>query len=205
MGANGSSTWTSLPAFTATRAIGSGTCARPKPSMAAPRTVTQAGMLAQIVDALRPLSTAQIIGAADDHEWERRRQPHCDHVGCDELAQPDASVKSFGRDVRQLRACGDLDLHLGISSAEGCEQRLQQDWQHRTRHREAQQSGRPLSELTRDRACGDELLEGGLCARKESFAGFGQADAARRAQKERGADARLECSDRLSDRRWTDA
>jgi hypothetical protein len=45
----------------------------------------------------------------------------------------------------------------------------------------------------------------GLCARKESFAGFGQADAARRAQKERGTDARLECSDRLSDRRWTDA
>jgi hypothetical protein len=35
-----------------------------------------------------------------------------------------------------------------------------------------QQPGRPLSKLTRDLACGDELLESGLCARKEPFAGF---------------------------------
>jgi hypothetical protein len=33
-------------------------------------------------------------------------------------------------------------------------------------------------------AGGDELLEGGLRARNESLAGFGQADAARRADEE---------------------
>ena len=87
--------------------------------------------------------------------------------------------------------------------AEGCDQRLQQDRHHRTRHREAQQSGRPLSELTRDRACGDELLEGGLCARKEPFAGFGQSDAARRANEEHCTDARLKCAYRLTNRRWS--
>jgi hypothetical protein len=54
-----------------------------------------------------------------------------------------------------------------------------------------QPPGRPLSKLTRDLACGDELLEGGLCARKEPFAGFSQADTARRAHEEHCTDARL--------------
>ena len=139
-------------------------------------------MPAQIVDALGPLAPAQIVGTADDDEAERRRQPHRDHVGGDELAEPDAGVKSFGSEVDQLLACGDLHLDLGIGLAEGCDQRLQQDRHHRARHREAQQSGRPLSEVTRGLACGDEFLEGGLGARKEAFAGFGQADAARGAR-----------------------
>jgi hypothetical protein len=60
----------------------------------------------------------------------------------------------------------------------------------------------PLSEVSRDLACGDELLEGGLCAQKEPFAGFGRPDTASRADEERRADARLECAHRLADRRW---
>src|SRR6516165_2716442 len=50
-------------------------------------------------------------------------------------------------------------------------------------------------------AGGDELLEGGLCARNESLAGFGQADAARRTDEERCADPRLECAYRLTNSR----
>src|SRR5262249_16608823 len=73
---------------------------------------------------------------------------------------------------------------------------------HRARRREAEQPGRPLTEVSRDLACGDELLEGGFCARKESFAGLGQPDTAGRADEERRADPRLECAHRLADRRW---
>ena len=40
-------------------------------------------------------------------------------------------------------------------------------------------AGGPLSKSARDLACGDDFLEGRLCARKESFTGFGQADTAR--------------------------
>ena len=47
-------------------------------------------MRPQIVDAFGPRPPLQIIGAADDDEGERRRQPHRDHVGGDELAEPDA-------------------------------------------------------------------------------------------------------------------
>jgi hypothetical protein len=51
-------------------------------------------------------------------------------------------------------------------------------------------------------ACGDELLEGGLCARKESLPGFGHADTARGADEQHCADARLECAYRLANSRW---
>ena len=74
---------------------------------------------------------------------------------------------------------------------------------YRPRRGEAQQPGRPPSEVARDLACGDELLEGGLCARKESFARFGQADTARCAYEERCTDARLKRTHRLADRRWS--
>jgi hypothetical protein len=134
----------------------------------------QAGVLTQIVDALRPLTSAQIIEAANDDKRKRWRQPHRDHVSGDELAQPNAGVKPFGREVDQPLACGNLHLNLGIGLGEGCDQRLQQDRHHRARYREAQQPGWPLSEVTCDLACGDEFLEGGLRARKEPFAGFGQ-------------------------------
>jgi hypothetical protein len=112
-------------------------------------------VLAQIVDALRPLPPAQIVGAANDRQRERRRQPHCDHVIGDELAQPDASVKPLGRDVDQLLACGEFHLDLRISFAERRDERLQQDRYHRARHRKAQQSGWPLSKVARDLAGGD--------------------------------------------------
>src|SRR6266403_2195590 len=57
----------------------------------------------------------------------------------------------------------------------------------------------------RDRACGDELLEGGPCAFEEALAGLGQADAARCAYEEGCADARLKCAYRLADGRWSHA
>src|SRR5258706_13068999 len=62
-------------------------------------------------------------------------------------------------------------------------------------------AGRPSSEFTHDLACGDELLEGGLATRKESVAGFGQADTARRADEEHCTDARLKGAKRLTNRR----
>jgi hypothetical protein len=43
-------------------------------------------MLTQVVDALRRLPQAQIIGAANDRERKRWRQPHGNHIGGDELA-----------------------------------------------------------------------------------------------------------------------
>jgi hypothetical protein len=53
---------------------------------------------------LRPLPSVQIIGAADHGQRERRRQTHRDHIGFDELAEPDAGVKSLGSDIDQVRA-----------------------------------------------------------------------------------------------------
>jgi len=117
---------------------------------------------AQVVDAFRPLPPAQIIGAADHGQRERPRQTHRDHIGLNELAEPDVGVKSFGSDIDQIRACGDLHLDVGIGLAERRDQRLQQDRHHRSRHREAQQSGRALPKVTRNLACGDKLLDSGF-------------------------------------------
>jgi hypothetical protein len=114
---------------------------------------------------------------------------------------PDAGVKSSGCDIDQIRACGDLHLDLGIGLAERRDQPLQQDRHHRPRHREAQQSGRPLPKVTRNLACSDQLLESGLCAQEKSFAGFGQPDTASRAYEERRADTRLKSTYCLADRR----
>ena len=77
--------------------------------------------MAQFVHSLRTAMTREIVGAADDHEGERRRQPHRDHIGGDELTQPDAGVKPFGREVDQFLACRDLQLDLRIGLAEGCD------------------------------------------------------------------------------------
>src|SRR5262249_10152818 len=163
---------------------------------------SQAGVLAQIVRALGPTAAGQVGGAADDDEAERRRQPHRDHIGGDELAHPDAGVESFGGEIDPLLAGGALHPALWVGLAERRDQWLQQDRHDRARHREAQSSGRPLAEVTRDRAGGDELLEGGLGARQEFLASLGQADAARGADEQRRADARFERPDRLTDRRW---
>jgi len=59
-------------------------------------------VLAQIVRALGPAAASEVGGAADDDEAERLRQPHRDHVGGDELAEPDAGVKSSGRDIDEF-------------------------------------------------------------------------------------------------------
>src|ERR1700738_2651634 len=91
-------------------------------------------VLTQIVDALRPLPLAQIIGAANDHERERRRRPDDYHVWRDELAQTDTGIKPFGREVDQLLACGDLHFNLGIGLTERWYQGFQQDRHHRARH-----------------------------------------------------------------------
>jgi len=71
---------------------------------------------AQIGDEFRPLPPTQIVGATDHGQRLRRRQSDGDHIGLDELAEPDAGVKSFGRDIDQIRSCSDLDLDLGIGS-----------------------------------------------------------------------------------------
>src|SRR5262249_53718003 len=97
-------------------------------------------------------------------------------------------------------AGGNLHRDLGIGFAEGCDQRLQQDRHYCARHREAQQSGWPLSQITRDLAGGDEFLEGGPGTQQESLARFSQAYAARRADEKTAANARLECTHRLADR-----
>ena len=79
---------------------------------------------------LGPAAAGEVGGAADDDEAKRRRQANGDHVGGDELAQPDAGVEAFGRQIDQFLARGDLYLDLGIGPAEGGDQRLQQDRHH---------------------------------------------------------------------------
>ncbi len=125
-------------------------------------------MAAQIDDVLGPAPLAQIIGATDDHERERRRETHRDHVGLDELAEPDAGVKSCGRDIDQVWVCNDFHLDLGIGLAEGCDQRLQQNRHDCARGREAQQPGRTLSEVAGVLAGGNEFGKGGLSSATET-------------------------------------
>src|SRR5262249_11180863 len=51
------------------------------------------------------------------------------------------------------------------------------------------------------RACGSELIERGLGPRQKALAGFSQTNAARRADEQCCADPRLQCPDRLANRR----
>jgi hypothetical protein len=101
-------------------------------------------------------------GTANDGEGKRHCWPRGDHVCGDELTQPHCGVESFGREVGQLRTCGNLhfarDRKMRPAAPVGPA--------HCARHSEAQQVGRKLCELTRGPACGDEFLEGGPCARK---------------------------------------
>ena len=100
-------------------------------------------MVSQIVDALRPrpVPLAQIVGAADDHERERRRQPHGHHVGRDELAETDTRIEAARHQVHHLVARGDLQLDLGVSLAERGEHRLQDQRDDRPGNGEAQSPG----------------------------------------------------------------
>ena len=75
-------------------------------------------MMAQLVHPLRAAAPRDIVGAADDHKGERRRQAYRDHVGCDELAKSDSGIEPAGREIDQLLARGDLLLDLGIGPAE---------------------------------------------------------------------------------------
>lgn len=121
-------------------------------------------MPAQIVGMFGVAAAGAIGGAADDDGAKRRRQPYRDHVGGDELAEPHARVKTSGREVDQLLARGELHLDIRIGLAERGDQRLQHDRHRGARHRQPQQSGRPLPEVTRDLACGNQFLERGLGA-----------------------------------------
>ena len=96
-----------------------------------------------------------------------------------------------GRKVHHLFACGDFQFDLWIGLAERGDHRLQYQRDDRSGNGEAQEPGGALPQITRGLAGGDELLEGGLRARNESFAGFGQTDTARCADKQRCADSRL--------------
>src|SRR5262249_24786444 len=133
-------------------------------------------------------------------EW--RRQAHRRHVGLDELTQTNAGIEPAGRKIDHLVACGDLQFDFWVGLAERGDHRLKDQRHDPAGNGEAQEPRRTLPDLTRHFACGDQLLEGGLGTRQESFAGFGQADAAGPAYEERCADARFECADRLTDRRW---
>jgi len=102
-------------------------------------------VLTQIVDALRTLSLAQIIRAANNHQRKWRRQPHHDHIGSDELTQSDAGIKPFGGEVDQLLTCSDFQLNLGVGLAEGGDHRFQDQRNDRFGHGEAQKPGGTLS------------------------------------------------------------
>ena len=92
--------------------------------------------MAQIVRAFGKARACEVGGAGDNRQAKRRRQPHRDHVGGDELAEPNAGIKALGREVDQLLACCNLNFDLGIGLTEGGDQRLQQDRHHRAWHRE---------------------------------------------------------------------
>jgi hypothetical protein len=145
-------------------------------------------LLAQVIDAFGALAAAQVIGTANDDERKRRRQSHGNHVRGDDLAQADAGIKSFGAISIKCSFAASSTSTSGYAWTEGCNQRLQHDRHYRGRHREAQQSGWSLPEVTRHRACCDELLERGFCTRQKAFAGFRQANAARRADEQRRAE-----------------
>ncbi len=59
----------------------------------------------------------EIAGAADHHEGKRWREPHRDHVGRDELAEPDAGIEPAGREIDQVVARSDFQFDFGISLA----------------------------------------------------------------------------------------
>src|SRR4029077_14451569 len=93
--------------------------------------------------------------------------------GGENLAERAPGLKPARRKIHHLVARGYLHFYLGVGLAERGDYWLQDQWNDRARHREAQQSGGPRSELTRGLAGGDKLLESGLCARAEALAGFG--------------------------------
>src|SRR5215475_5914039 len=162
-------------------------------------------MVTQVMDEFRSCPRAQIFGASDNHERERLREPHYNHVGINELTHSDASVESSGGEINQFLACGDLHLDLWISLAERDDYRLQDQRNDRSRNGKPQESGGALPEFTHGGSSRGELFEGRLGSGQESLASFSETDTARRANEERNAHARLECTHRLTHRRGSDA
>ena len=76
IGANGSRTCASLPAFTGPAAIGAGTCARPKPSTAPPSTVGKSWAISgpETIASIGLLPLTKDQGAIDPFERRMRRQ-----------------------------------------------------------------------------------------------------------------------------------
>ena len=135
-------------------------------------------MPAEIVDEFRPLPPAQIIGASDHSQWERRRQTHRYHISLGAGRAEYPASNTLGGDIDQIRARGDLHLDVGIClGGERRKKRFQQYRYDRPRRCEPQQSGRPLPKVTGNFACGDKFLESGLCSGMKSLAGFAQAEA----------------------------
>jgi hypothetical protein len=96
--------------------------------------------------------------------------------------------------VAERRSFRRAAAELGVTpSAIGQSVRaLEHGRDHRAPRLETQQPGRPLPKVARDLACGNELLEGGLCPGKESRCSLREPDAPRRSGEQRRADARLE-------------
>jgi hypothetical protein len=65
-----------------------GAVERPQLERAVRSAQSYAGVVAQIVGALGSVAPGEVAGTADDDEAKRRRQSHRDHVGGDELAEP---------------------------------------------------------------------------------------------------------------------
>jgi len=127
-------------------------------------------VLTQIVDALRTLPRAQIIGGGCQRPLtERRRQPDDYHVWRDELAQADTGTNpsARGRPVPRLQRS---PLQLGIGPGERCYQGLQQD---RTTARGTERRKSPAGRCPRSRATS-------LAATSSSKAGFRAIGSARR-------------------------
>jgi MYXO-CTERM domain-containing protein len=61
-------------------------------------------VVAQVLGPPGPTATREILGATDDDEAERRRQPHRDHVGGEELAHADAGVEDLATGLLALLA-----------------------------------------------------------------------------------------------------
>jgi hypothetical protein len=78
----------------------------------------QAGVPAQVFHTLRAAMAREIVGAPDDHERDRRREAHRDHIGRDELAEADPRVEPAGREIDHLLARGDLQFDLRIGPGE---------------------------------------------------------------------------------------
>src|SRR5690348_3452612 len=91
--------------------------------------------------------TLEITGTAHHNEWERMGEPHCNHVGRDELAEPDSSVESATCKVDHLFACCDLHLNLWMGLAKGRDYRVKNERHDAPGYRQAQQSHWTLTKV----------------------------------------------------------